>query len=137
MACMGGWWWQGHQTSSAPDGFQRAAFQDISVGDVVWYEALHQSRTGMIHRAPVQGRIISIWPTVSRLLRRTSAVTLEMEVDDGRQRRLLMSRRDVVYVKLASASEVANDHAAGDHAAVAESQDLPDPVQHISEHASE
>ena len=129
---MGGWWWQGRRTSSAPDGFQRAAFQDISVGDVVWYEALHQSRTGMIHRAPVQGRILAIWPTVSRLLRRTSAVTLEMEVEDGRQQRLLMSRRDAVYVKLVSVNEDAGDSGAG-----AERQGLSDPVQHISERASE
>ena len=129
---MGGWWWQEHRTSSAPNGFQRAAFQDISVGDVVWYEALHQSRTGMIHRAPVQGRILAIWPTVSRLLRRTSAVTLEMEVEDGRQQRLLMSRRDMVYVKLVSANDAAGDKGAG-----AERQGLVDPIQHISERASE
>ena len=129
---MGGWLGQGHRTLSAPDGFQRAAFQDIRVGDVVWYEALHQSRTGMIHRAPVQGRIISIWPTVSRLLRRTSAVTLEMEVEDGRQRRLLISRRDVVYVKLAAASE-----GAGERGAAAEGQDRPAPAQHIADRASE
>jgi hypothetical protein len=43
-------------------------------------------------------------------------VTLEMEVEDGRQRRLLMSRRDVVYVKLAAASEGTGGRAAAERA---------------------
>jgi hypothetical protein len=124
---MGDLWWPRHRASSAPEGFQRAAFQDINVGDVVWYEALHQSRSGMIHRTPVEGRILAIWPTVSRLLRRTSSVTLELEVEDGRRQRLLMSRRDVVYVKLVSANE-----ATANKGAAAERQGLSDPIQRTS-----
>jgi hypothetical protein len=128
---MGDLWWPRHRTSRAPEGFQRAAFRDISIGDVVWYEALHQSRTGMIHRAPVEGRIIAIWPTVSRLLRSTSAVTLELEVEGGPQQRVLMGRRDVVYVKLVPANEGAGEDAG------TERQDLPNPILPISERASQ
>src|ERR1700712_2031322 len=85
-----------------PPGFRRCGLPALSVGDVVWYNALHQSRTGHIVRAPVLGRVRAIWPVLSRLLRRTTAVTLELELEGGVTRSFLLSRRDRVYVSAAS-----------------------------------
>ena len=81
-----------------PDGYRRRASSDVVVGDEVWFVGLHQSRTGMVLMAPVRGRVVAVWPTLSRLVRLRQPLTLEVQLDGGQVRHFPVGRRTRLFV---------------------------------------
>lgn len=76
-----------------------ARARELVVGDVVYFVGLHQSRTGLIVRAPVCGQVLTCWPGTARLVGRPSAMTLELHLEDGTVRSFQLKTAAVLLVR--------------------------------------
>jgi hypothetical protein len=75
-------------------GGMRVAIGNLSVGDLIYYNALYQSRTGMIVRSEGSGRIESI----AYRRGQHGRVQGELTDEDGRRHPFELSEDDLVYV---------------------------------------
>ena len=80
-------------------GTRSIAPRSLEVGDLVSFDGLRQTRTGLIFRGVVEGRIVAVWPTLGRLARWTSSVEIEVRDEAGRVDRFLLRRRDRVTLR--------------------------------------
>ncbi|GAA2092968.1 hypothetical protein GCM10009841_02230 [Microlunatus panaciterrae] len=92
---------------------------------------LYQSRSGMIAKEPVQGRITSMVPTRSRW--RGTLVGLQGDLEDefGHTHHFRLTRRDAVFVRRQPAGVMPEDDVGPDPAAhVADQTARVDGVDH-------